>query len=79
MCRIICIILHAHLLLMNLQIDGVTPLLIAAQKGRKTIVAALLSHPTVDVNNARVCTSCICNNELLFDEFGLLPFMACVA
>ena len=50
-----CIILHAHLLLMNLQINGATPLFMAAQKRHDTIVAALLSHPGVDVNNARVC------------------------
>ncbi len=43
---------------MNLQINGATPLFIAAQEGHDTIVAALLSHPGVDVNNARVCTSC---------------------
>ena len=62
-----CIILHAHLLLINLQIDGVTPLLIAAQEGHDTIVAALLSHPGVDVNKAMVCTSCI-SLELLFES-----------
>ena len=66
MCRIICSILYAHLLLINHQIDGVTPLLIAAQEGHDTIVAALLSHPGVDVNKAKVCAPCM-SPELLFE------------
>ena len=61
-----CNILHAHLLLMNLQTNGATPLFIAAQEGHDTIVAALLSHPAVDVNKAKVCTPCM-SLELIFD------------
>ncbi len=50
--------MHVHLLLMTLQSDGSTPLFAAAYKGHDAIVAALLSHPGVDVNKATVCTSC---------------------
>ena len=54
--RIICNNLHVHLLLMTLQRYGSTPLFAAACNRHDTIVAALLSHPGVDVNKATVCT-----------------------
>ena len=52
--------------LINHQINGTTPLYIAAWRGRDTIVAALLSHPGVDVNKAAVCIPCM-SLELLFE------------
>jgi ankyrin repeat protein len=65
--------------LINHQENGATPLYIAAQEGHDTIVAALLSHPGVDVNNVTVCTSCICNTSRYLMSFDMRINIVCVA
>ncbi len=43
----------------NMQEDGCTPLHMAARFRQIAVLSALLAHPSVDINAAAVCLSCI--------------------